>query len=184
MIRTTGTPTRTGRTIACSTASKPTSKGIRKRRLSASRSSPVTPTTEVEARGALSAKCIRLLVIAAVLAGILVVAGIMTRVERSWSSDADRKAAAVEQELRSAVQRIVVAVDAGTATFNQNDPRTAELLEPGAGSFVIDTDTGQLTANRQVSSGAADRCVTVRYDRTTGAIATQIGGGLCPPLLG
>ena len=88
----------------------------------------------------------------------------------------------MEQELRSGVQTLVAAVDAGTATFNEHDPRTAELLRPVAGSFLIDPATGQLTANRQVSSGAADRCVTVRYDRTTGAIATQVKGGLCPPL--
>lgn len=125
----------------------------------------------------------RLLVIAGVLAGILALAAIMARVETGWSRDADRKAAAVEQELRSAVERFAAAVDAGTAMFNQVDPRTDELLEP-AGSFVINRSTGQLIANRTVSSGAADRCVTVRYDRSTRAIAAETKDGLCPPLLG
>jgi hypothetical protein len=121
-------------------------------------------------------------VIVGVLAGILAVAAIMARVESRQARDADRKATAMEQELRSAVERLVAAVDAGTATLNDLDPRTAELLEP-AGTFVIDRSPGQLTANRTVSSAAADRCVTARYDRTTGAIATEVKNGLCPPLL-
>lgn len=124
----------------------------------------------------------RLLVIAGVLAGVVALAAIMARVETRRSREADRKAAVVEQELRSAVERFAAAVDAGTAMFNELDPRADELLEP-AGSFVINRSTAQLIANRTVSSGAADRCVTVRYDRTTRAIVAEVKDGLCPPLL-
>ena len=136
----------------------------------------------MEAYRARLGKRSRLLVIVGVLAAIVGAAAVMGQVQSKWSRDAERKAVAVEGELRSAVQGYAAAVEAGTATFSELDPVTQELRAT-AGSFAINRSTGQLTANRTVSSGAADRCVTVRYDRTTRAVTSEVKGGLCPPLV-
>lgn len=120
--------------------------------------------------------------IVGVAAAILVLAALMVVVESRWSRDAEQKAAAVEQELRSVVQSYVAAVEEGTALFNELDPATQEL-RARAGSLAFNRPTGQLTVNRTVSSGPTDRCVTVRYDRTTRALTSEVKGGLCPPLV-